>query len=67
MTASGCCAGVDEVYFYINREPGKPVDPKVKEFLRFLLSRQGQEAVVRDGKLLPLPAATVREQLQKLE
>lgn len=54
-------------YFYINREPGKPVDPKVKEFLRYILSRQGQEAVVRDGKLLPLPAETVREQLKKLE
>jgi len=54
-------------YFYINREPGKPIDPKVKEFLRYLLSRQGQEAVVRDGKLLPLPLATIREQLKKLE
>ncbi|MDB6128463.1 MAG: Phosphate transport system substrate-binding protein [Verrucomicrobia bacterium] len=54
-------------YFYINREPGQPVDPKVKEFLRYILSRQGQEAVVRDGKLLPLPISTVREQLGKLE
>ena len=54
-------------YFYINREPGKPIDPKVKEFLRYLLSRQGQEAVVRDGKLLPLPLATIREQSKKLE
>ena len=54
-------------YFYINREPGQPVDPKVKEFLRYILSRQGQEAVVRDGKLLPLPLETIREQLKKLE
>ena len=54
-------------YFFINREPGKPVDPKVKEFLRYILSRQGQEAVVRDGKLLPLPADTVREERAKLE
>ena len=53
-------------YFYINREPGKPVDPKVREFIRYVLSREGQEAVVRDGKILPLPAATVREQLKKL-
>ena len=54
-------------YFYINREPGNPVDPKVREFLRYILSRQGQEAVVRDGKILPLPAETVREGLAKLE
>ena len=53
-------------YFYVNREPGKPVDPKVREFIRYILSRQGQEAVVRDGKLLPLPADAVREQLAKL-
>ena len=54
-------------YFYINREPGQPVDPKVREFLRYILSRQGQEAVVRDGKLLPLPLDTVLAQLKKLE
>jgi phosphate transport system substrate-binding protein len=54
-------------YFYVNREPGKPVDPKVREFIRYILSRQGQEAVVRDGKLLPMPLATVNEELRKLD
>lgn len=53
-------------YFYINREPGKPVDPMVLEFLRYVLSREGQEDVVRDGKILPLPAETVRAELEKL-
>ncbi len=57
----------DEVYFYIDREPGKPVDPKVKEFLRYVLSREGQDAVQRDAKYLPLTAETVRAQLKKLE
>jgi phosphate transport system substrate-binding protein len=57
----------DEVYFYINREPGKPVDPKVKEFLRYVLSREGQDAVQRDAKYLPLTAATVQAQLKKIE
>ena len=51
---------------YINRAPGKPVDPKVKEFLRYILSREGQEAVMKDGKYLPLTAEMVREQLNKL-
>ncbi|MDB5906429.1 MAG: phosphate transporter periplasmic phosphate-binding protein [Massilia sp.] len=57
----------DEVYFYLKREPGKPLDPKVREFVRYVLSREGQEAVARDGKYLPLPAATVRELLKKLD
>ena len=42
------------------------VDPKVGEFLRYILSKQGQQDVVRDGAYLPLPRATVIEQLNKL-
>jgi phosphate transport system substrate-binding protein len=42
------------------------VDPKVKEFLRYILSRQGQQDVLRDGAYLPLPLATVKRQLKKL-
>ncbi len=57
----------DEVYIYIDREPGKPVDPKIKEFLRYVLSREGQDAVQRDAKYLPLTAAVVNEQRKKLE
>ncbi len=56
-----------EVYYYAVREPGKTLDPLVKEFLRYVLSREGQEAVQRDGKYLPLTAAVAREQLRKLE
>ncbi len=44
-----------------------PVDPKVKEFLRYILSREGQEAVVRDGRYLPLTKEAVAEQLKKLD
>jgi phosphate transport system substrate-binding protein len=57
----------DEVYFYVNRVPGKPVDPKVKEFLSYVLSREGQDAVQRDAKYLPLTSDVVRQQLKKLE
>ncbi|WP_263366272.1 PstS family phosphate ABC transporter substrate-binding protein [Edaphobacter bradus] len=56
-----------EVYYYLNCENGKPVDPKEKEFLRYTLSREGQEAIERDGKYLPLTAEEVRAQLKKLE
>jgi phosphate transport system substrate-binding protein len=58
---------VGEEYMYLNRKPGQPLDPKVKEYLRYALSREGQQEVMRDGKFLPLTAAIVREQLEKLE
>ena len=54
-------------YFLVNRKPGHPVDPKVKEYLRYVLSREGQQDVIRDGKFLPLTGQVVREQLKKLE
>jgi phosphate transport system substrate-binding protein len=57
----------DEVYFYVRKDPGKSLDPKVKEFLRYILSREGQDAVQKDGKYLPLPARVVAEQLMKLD
>jgi ABC-type Fe3+ transport system substrate-binding protein len=43
------------------------MDPKVKEFLRYVLSQEGQADVMRDGQYLPLTADVVREQLKKLE
>jgi phosphate transport system substrate-binding protein len=55
------------IFIYLNRPPGKPVDPKSREFLRYILSREGQEAVQREGKYLPLTAEVAREQLKKLE
>ncbi len=56
-----------DVFFFLDRDPAKPVDPKLKEFLRFILSREGQELVMKDGKYLPLTAEVVRAQLQKLQ
>ncbi|HZZ92175.1 MAG TPA: substrate-binding domain-containing protein [Usitatibacter sp.] len=58
---------IESIYVYINRAPGQPVEPKLKEFLKYILSRQGQKAVVRDGGYLPLTADVLREQLRKLE
>jgi phosphate transport system substrate-binding protein len=55
------------IYVYLNRPPGKPLDPKWKEFLRYILSREGQQAVQRAGKYLPLTADVAREQLKKLD
>jgi phosphate transport system substrate-binding protein len=58
---------IRDVYYYFKREKGKPVDPKVREFLRYVLSREGQTAIQQDAKYLPLPASVVREQLEKLQ
>jgi phosphate transport system substrate-binding protein len=54
------------LYIYVNRAPGKPLDPLVKEYLKLILSKDGQEVVVKDG-YLPLSAALVAEELKKLE
>jgi len=55
-----------DMFFYANRRPGQPLDPKVKEFLLFVLSREGQAAVARDGKYLPLTAEVVAAERAKL-
>ena len=55
-----------EVYFYANRGKDGQMDPVVTEYLKFIVSRQGQELVQRDGKYLPLTAKLAGEQLKKL-
>lgn len=54
------------LYVYVNKAPNKPLDPMVREFLKFALSREGQEIVVKDG-YLPVSAAIVAEELGKLD
>jgi len=54
------------LYIYVLRDPRRPMDPLVKEFLTLVLSREGQEVVVKDG-FLPLPAAVAAEELAKLK
>src|SRR5438105_10157577 len=56
-----------EAYFYTSVKPGTAIDPNVKEFLRYVLSQEGQAEVQRDGKYLPLTAEVVRAQLKKLD
>jgi phosphate transport system substrate-binding protein len=53
------------LYIYVNRKPGQPLDPLLKEFLRFVLSRQGQSLVSKDH-YLPLPPAVDVQELEKL-
>lgn len=50
---------------YFVKHPNQPLDPIIREFLKFILSKEGQEIVVKDG-YLPLPAAMVKQELAKL-
>jgi phosphate transport system substrate-binding protein len=51
---------------YVNKKPGEGMDPLTREFLRFVLSKAGQQICVKDG-YYPLPAEIVEEELKKLE
>lgn len=55
------------IYGYTDRAENGEMKPAVVEFLRFVLSQEGQAEVMRDGKYLPLTAGVVQEQLKQLE
>ncbi len=42
------------VYVNVNQKPGSHLSPAMQEFLRFVLSRQGQQVVSEQGVFLPL-------------
>lgn len=53
------------LYVYVNKHPNKPLSPLQSEFLRMVLSKQGQHIVEKDG-YIPLPHAVVEKELAKL-
>ena len=55
------------VWIYSNQGPGHPLDPRVREFLRFIFSREGQELVREEGEYLPLTPELAAAQLKKVE
>lgn len=54
------------LYVYVAKKPNEPLPAGVKEFIRYALSKEGQEVVVKDG-YLPLPAALAAKQLELLK
>ena len=54
------------LYVYINKSPKKPLDPLVKEFMKYVLSQQGQQGTLKDG-YFPIPSKIATEELAKLE
>jgi phosphate transport system substrate-binding protein len=54
-------------YLYLNRPPGKALDPRVREFVRGVLSKPGQALIAERSGFLPLPPAIARAEWEKLQ
>ena len=54
------------LYVYVNKKPNEPLDKLTQEFLKFVLSREGQEIVVKDG-YYPLPAPVCSDMSVSME
>ena len=54
------------LFVYVNKTPNKPLDPLVGEFVKYILSKQGQEVVVKDG-YLPLQSRIAQDESAKLQ
>ncbi len=53
------------LYVYVNKAPNKPLAPLEKEFIKMVLSKTGQQVVIKDG-YIPLPSKVVSKHLSKL-
>ena len=53
------------LYIYVNKAPSKELSPLEREFIKMVLSKQGQETVVKDG-YIPMPADMAAKALAKL-
>jgi phosphate transport system substrate-binding protein len=54
------------LFVYVNKAPGKPLEPLTREFVKLILSKEGQEVVVKDG-YFPIPASITKEELNKVQ
>jgi phosphate transport system substrate-binding protein len=54
------------LYIYVVKKPNEPLPPLVKEFLKYVLSQEGQEVVIKDG-FGPLPLPILQQELKKLD
>lgn len=54
------------LYMYVNKPPNKPLQPLEKEFITLVLSKVGQQVVVKDG-YIPVPAKVAAKELAKIQ
>lgn len=55
------------VYLNVNKAPGKPLNPVLEEFARFILSREGQQVILDEAIFLPLRAPAAAHSRDNLE
>ena len=56
------------ITMFMDRAPGKPLAPHIREFMRYVLSREAQEAVLKDGGgYLPILAPEAAKEMEKLK
>ena len=54
------------LYVYVNKAPGKALQPISREFVKLIVSKEGQEGVIKDG-YFPIPATIAKEELNKVQ
>jgi len=54
------------LYIYVNKKPNQPMAPLDNEFIKMVLSKTGQQVVIKDG-YIPLPAKVVDKVLATLK
>jgi phosphate transport system substrate-binding protein len=54
------------LYVYVNKKPNQPLAPLENEFIKMVLSKAGQQVVIKDG-YIPLPAKIVEKVLTTLK
>jgi phosphate transport system substrate-binding protein len=54
------------LFVYVNKAPGKALDPLTREFVKLMLSKEGQETVIKDG-YFPITASIAKEELNKVQ
>lgn len=54
------------LYVYVAKKPSEPMPPLVKEFIKFVLSKEGQSVVLKDG-YGALPSKIIERELKKLD
>ncbi|MEN9897590.1 MAG: hypothetical protein RLZZ66_1239 [Pseudomonadota bacterium] len=54
------------LFIYVNKKPNQPLAPLDGEFIKMVLSKTGQQVVIKDG-YIPLPAKVVEKELAKLK
>ena len=54
------------LYVYVNKAPNKPLQPLEREFVKMVMSKTGQNVVVKDG-YVPLPKKVVEDVLNSIK